>query len=118
MHRVFAIKGIRYRGGEWMEFHSPSQVARGMIIDDTKLNGIEFKKRNYVEFYPSGKIKSGVLNTQMIVGGIIYMPGYIEFYENGNVRKGVLGEDRQFGGKIYKRGDIMEFSPDGKVISN
>ena len=69
-------------------------------------------------FYDSGKLRSFYPPEDVVINGVPCKSSLlvnVNLYENGNLKSCKLAEDYQTDGESYKKGDIVEFSEDGRV---
>ena len=99
------INGIKYgssfdlrRESKYdMGFYESGKLHFGNLYHHTVIDGVCFKENTLIEYYESGKVKSGTLCRPQNIHGIHYssrgtfapLPG-ISFFENGKVKQGIL----------------------------
>ena len=127
---IGGIKFTSFTDNSDIVFYASGKVKEGYLAEDTKINGLVFKKKAVVEtmlglgswrsgtlFDENGAVMLSVLAYPQKINGIKFM-GQIEFYKGGKVKEGVLaGDDPVIHGFSSVTGSRISFYWSGNIES-
>jgi hypothetical protein len=78
------IDGIKYSNVVCFDLNG--NVSRAFLVENTKIDGILYKGRKEINYYPSKKVKNGTVAERTNINGKIYEAGQsVLFNQNGTL---------------------------------
>lgn len=110
--KAFLYKNISFEAGK---IYFGNEIVFPRFTDLQIINGVVYRPPS-ISFFPSGKIRGGILYEDTEIKGRIYKADTgIQFYGSGKVEYGVIKQDYAINGKLYSAGRSMKFEQDGSV---
>ena len=82
---------------------------------DTNIQGVVYRANSDISFYPTGRIKDGILAGDTRIRDVKWARGPIEYFEDGSVKEGELAENAPFRGMLCGAGERVTFRENGTV---
>ena len=114
------INGIPFKGNNsYLFFYDieKTKIRAGILSKDFKINEITLRKDYWIEFYESGKLKTGQLaNNTTIIKGLVFPTGTIvTFAESGVVKKITIEQNITINIKGIEYRNEVAFHPNGQI---
>lgn len=110
------VRGVAYSGLYPVEFYSSGRVKSGEAMQDFVAGGLR-ARRGRSEFNPDGSLKRGDVAQPFVACGLHMDAGPTEFYPNGCIKSGYLAQPIVRQGLHLLGGYAVAFYPDGSVAS-
>lgn len=114
------VQGRAFPGGSWIILSPNGGLVAAVLAKPVTIDQLQFFKagtsKPVVMFHPSGKLKSGYLQSAAVVKGIAVGPGYLRLDEDGSLRAFTSDGDQNIEGAPCLGGTEVVLNKAGKPI--
>ena len=103
---------------KFLSFHDNDMVHNVVLKDEFEVNGIFFSKNSRLIYNENGDLDYARLAQDVVIQSVpCNKKEWVEFYPNGRLSWCMLSEDFETDGKVYQKGTCLGFDEDGKAFT-
>lgn len=99
-----------------VSFADSGKVFNGTLKADYIRNGITYSADTLVWFFENGTVARGTLKGTLKVGDIIFEPAFIEYYPSGKIKTGTVKEGTTIDNLVVPLRSVLTLGENGRVM--